>query len=163
MEFGSRGYIQPPVKHELSIEEFKQFFVDQFPSSQTRRNLFEGYLRYTRDFREVITPNFIQWIGGSFTTKKIHPRDIDMLTIIAHETYEAHEYVIENRFRRGTKDQYGVDAYIIASYTNDHPKYPLYNGNLVYWDNQFSKTRTNRAGRRFKRGYVQIIQQKIKL
>ena len=116
-----------------------------------------------RAFRKEITPEIIQWIGGSFSTKTLNPRDIDLVTIIAHETFAEKYELIEEKFRKSAKQSYGVDAYIVASYPEEHKKYPIYQGNLVYWDNQFSKTRKNRAGKRFKRGYVQIIHQRIAL
>lgn len=34
-------------------------------------------------FRQGITPNFTQWINGSFTTT--NPNDIDLVTLIDHE------------------------------------------------------------------------------
>ena len=163
IKFGGRGYIEPPERVELSIDEFKKYFVDNFPKSQTREKLFQGYKKYTQAFRTEITKDIIQWVGGSFTTTKLNPRDIDVVTIIAHETFDEKHELIEKRFRKTAKSKYGVDAYIVASYPEDHEKSLLFQGNLVYWDNQFSKTRKNRAGKRFKRGYVQVIHQKIEL
>ncbi len=107
-------------------------------------------------FKAEIKEDVTQWIGGSFTTNKLNPRDIDLLTIVNHETFAEKHDLIEKEFRKKAKLLYGVDAYVIASYPEEHEKFPLFQGNLIYWDNQFSKTRKNRAGKRFKRGYIQI-------
>jgi hypothetical protein len=163
IRYTDKGYLDPPERQELNLEEFKEHFVEAFPKSETREKLYNGYLRYTKDFREEITTDIIQWIGGSFSSTKLNPRDIDVVTIIPSETFEEKSELIERRFRKSAKSVYGVDAYIVSSYLEEHEKYPLYHGNLVYWDNQFTKTRKNRAGKRFKRGYVQIIHQRITL
>lgn len=163
IKYTDRGYLDPPERQELSLKEFKYHFVDAFPDSSTRKKLYEGYLRYTKDFRKEIASEVVQWIGGSFSSKKLNPRDIDMVTIMDYETFEEKYELIEKKFRKSAKSDYGVDAYIVSSYPEEHKKYPIYQGNLVYWDNQFTKTRKNRAGKRFKRGYVQIIHQRIAL
>lgn len=160
IRFDERGYITPPKKEEMSLEEFEGIFVKPFPASSTRENLFAGYLSYTRQFKVEIAEDFIHWIGGSFTTKKVNPNDIDLVTIIPHETFEAHIKLIEEKFRTKSLSEYGIDAYVVAAYPEGHEKFSLYQGNLAYWSNQFSKTRKNRAGQRFKRGYIQIIFQK---
>lgn len=163
IKYTDNGYIDPPERQELSLEEFYLHFVEAFPDSNTREKLFSGYVSYIKDFKNEITADFIQWIGGSFSSKKLNPRDIDLVTILPFETFDKKSELIEKKFRKNAKSIYGVDAYIVSSYPEAHQKYPLSHGNLVYWDNQFTKTRKNRAGSRFKRGYVQIVHQKIAL
>ena len=145
IKFGGRGYIEPPERVELSIKEFEEYFVDNFPKSSTRKQLFQGYKKYTEAFKSEITTDIIHWVGGSFTTTKLNPRDIDVVTIISHETFDKKHELIDKKFRKTAKSKYGVDAYIIGSYPEEHDKYELFRGNLVYWDSQFSKTRKNRA------------------
>ncbi len=142
------------------MEEFRQVFVLDFPDSATRSDMFQNFLQYMDTFRDEITEDFIQWIGGSFTTRKLNPKDIDMVTFISHETFEQKSELIEKEFRIDSKQKYGVDAYFVVVYPEGHEKHPLYQGNRIYWDHQFSKTKKNRAGNRFSRGYVQITHQK---
>lgn len=132
IKYTDRGYIDPPERQELSLEEFREHFVEAFPKSETREKLYNGYLRYTKDFREEITTAIIQWIGGSFSSNKLNPRDIDVVTIIPSETFEEKSELIERKFRKSAKSVYGVDAYIVSSYPEEHEKYPLYHGNLGY-------------------------------
>ncbi|MEL7119728.1 MAG: hypothetical protein AAFO07_09815 [Bacteroidota bacterium] len=163
IKYTPRGYLDPPNRQDLSIVEFEQYFVESFPKSQTRKELFEGFIRYNNAFQQEVTNEMIQWIGGSFTTKKLNPRDIDLVTIMPYSIFEEKSELIEKRFRRSAKNEYGIDAYIVSAYPEEHDKHGLYRGIMVYWNNQFSKTRKNRAGKRFKRGYVQIIHQKLEL
>ena len=161
INYTDRGYLYPPDRQNLSIDDLQKHFVDDFPDSTTRKDLFEGYIKYNQAFRKEVTPEMTQWIGGSFTTKKRNPKDIDVVTIIPYEVFEEKKALIEDKFRKISKQKYGVDAYIVSAYPEDHEKHGLTQGILVYWDNQFSKTRKNRAGKRFKRGYIQIIHHKF--
>lgn len=162
-KFTERGYIDPPERQDLSIKELKTYFVGAFPKSITRKKLFEGFIKYNEAFRSQVTPAMIQWVGGSFTTQKQNPRDVDVVTIVPYDVFDEKSKLIEEKFRRTAKKEYGVDAYIVSAYPEEHDKYSLSRGILVYWDNQFSKTRKNRAGNRFKRGYIQIIHQKFSI
>lgn len=158
MKFDSRGYLQPPKRHEFMIKELESLFVTDFPTSKTRQILFDRYLKYTNDFRDVITENIVQWIGGSFTTKKENPRDIDLVTILDYQNFEEHKELIDSKFRfKNGLDKYGVDGYSIPKYPMEDSRYPITEGALVYWDRQFSASRPNRAKKVFSRGYVEII------
>lgn len=103
IKYSERGYLDPPERQELSLQEFKPHFVEAFPKSETRKRLYDGYLRYTKDFRQDITTEIVQWIGGSFSSKKLNPRDIDVVTIISSETFEQKSELIEKRFRKSAK------------------------------------------------------------
>ncbi|MEN0050059.1 MAG: hypothetical protein AAF806_23550 [Bacteroidota bacterium] len=158
MDFDRRGFIQPPQRHIFDLNELESEFVTAFPNSNTRAILFGGYKEYTEDFKTKIAEEFIQWIGGSFTTKKENPRDIDLVTLVDFEVYEAKKELIDKEFRFKTAlERYGVDGYAVPIYPEDHSKYILTKGPLIYWDQQFSKSRPNRAKKTFKRGYVEII------
>ena len=80
--FNYLGLLQPPEKMVMTLEEFEQVFVHSFPNSQTREVIFENYRKFIDDFSELVSPQFIHWINGSFVTQKINPRDIDFVMII---------------------------------------------------------------------------------
>lgn len=155
-KFNSRGLIEPPERIEITFKDFQLYFDLDFPNSQTRSDLMNGYIAYNQSLKKEITANFTQWIGGSYTTNKLNPKDIDLLTILPYETYDKHEQLIEKVFRKSAKLEYGLDAYFIAFYPPEHQKFEIYKGEFLYWDHQFSRTRKNRAGKKFKRGYIQI-------
>ena len=100
MEFDKYGLIQPDTKHELSSAEFKETFVNSFPNSRTRSDIFSAYIAFTEAFSKEVTNSFTQWIGGSFTTQKENPNDIDILTILRKSDYEKNKEMMESRFRK---------------------------------------------------------------
>ena len=127
LNFDQRGNLQPYEKITLTLDEFKDFFVGKFSQNSSRKHIVDNYLRFIDDFSTQVATKFVQWIDGSFVTAEEHPRDIDFVTFISHEIFEAKEKVIHDNFRlvEGRK-VYGVDAYTVRQYPEDHAKYVLY-------------------------------------
>ena len=76
--FNDNGHL-PPGIHETTLEEFKTRFVDGVQESTTRADVFSGYTRYCADLSKL---DLIikQWLDGSFTTSKVNPNDIDVIS-----------------------------------------------------------------------------------
>ncbi|MCB0425685.1 MAG: hypothetical protein KDD13_13725, partial [Mangrovimonas sp.] len=89
LKFDSRGNLIPYEKIELSFDEFESFYIDNFEGlNEIRKEIFENYQTYLSDFREQISEDFIQWVDGSYITRKANPRDIDFVMMIEHETFD---------------------------------------------------------------------------
>ena len=84
LKFDIKGHLVPYERIALSIEEFEEFFVSSFSEESTRLEIFQNYLKFIEAFRNEITPNFKQWIDGSYVTNKVNPRDVDFVTLIDH-------------------------------------------------------------------------------
>ncbi|MCH8317379.1 MAG: hypothetical protein IIA88_02590 [Bacteroidetes bacterium] len=157
ISFDQRGNLKPYNIIELDIEEFQKYFVQEFRNSITREIIFDDYLTYINDFKKDVTPNFIQWINGSFVTGKENPKDIDFLTIIDFQIYEAKAKLMDNQFRNPiAKAKYKLDAYTLKSYPLDHKNRFITEYDLLYWENWFGTTKMNRAKKKFSKGFIQI-------
>ena len=127
LKFDSRGNLMPYEKIELNFDEFQDLYIKDFSGlNETRKEIFEDYQTYLKDFEEQISEDFIQWIDGSYITTKVKPRDIDFVMLIEHETFDRHE-------------QYFVTEY-----------------DLVYWRGLFTETKRNRAKKKFPKGFIEI-------
>lgn len=158
LEFDVRGNLMPYKRVRLSFVELKALLVSSFDPSSTRHGIFENYCRFLDDFQTQVTPNFIQWVNGSFATKKTNPADIDFVTILDFKTFEEKEQLIEKQFRLiGARSTYGVDAYTVRKYPEGHRNHLLYQNELVYWDHWFTLTKKNRAKMKFPKGYIEVI------
>ena len=158
IEFDSRGNLKPYGKINLTLEKLKQYFVSDFPASTSRERIFDSYQSFIESFRHEITTDFVQWINGSFVTRKSNPEDVDFVTLIDHQIYEQKRKAIEERFRReGARSifQY-VDAYVVKMYPIHHQRRWVSEYDLVYWRNWFSETKKNRAKKKFDKGFVEI-------
>lgn len=88
LSFDIRGNLEPYQKIEIEFEELKNYFSDRFENSVTRKAIFDSYAKYLIDFQKEVTPNFVQWIDGSFITNKENPNDIDFVNLIDFDIYE---------------------------------------------------------------------------
>jgi hypothetical protein len=59
--------------------EFEHIFVKNFKNSKTRSKIFREYLGHCEHLNQFKVA-ILQWVGGSFTTNKEHPNDIDFVT-----------------------------------------------------------------------------------
>ncbi len=60
INFDTRGNLKPYEKVEISLDSFKNYFVDNFANENQRRiEIFENYLRFIQAFKQEITEDFI--------------------------------------------------------------------------------------------------------
>ena len=157
LDFDIRGNLKPYEVIEINLEDFKKIFVDSFEEDYRRHEIFEKYLIYLRDFQEILKEDFFQWIGGSFTSNKINPRDIDLITVIHYKDYNKNLEVISKKFAsRNARKLYEVDAYVVPDYPKDHKRSSFTKSDLVYWRRLFGQTRLNRAKKQYEKGFIQI-------
>lgn len=156
--FDLRGNLKPYTKIEMGLVEFERRFVLNIKESENRKLIFEEYSKYVFDLAELIGKPVIQWVDGSFLSKKINPRDIDVLTFIENDLYSQHQAKIDERFGKWhVKNFYeNVDAYTIRTYPEEHKKFPVFQFERSYWTEMFSHTRVNRANKRFQKGFIEI-------
>lgn len=157
MNFDQKGLLQPPEKLTIDRDQLYEVFVQAFGKATTRLGIYESYLEYTELFSNTITETFTQWIGGSFTTGKQNPRDLDLVTLCSQEDLIKHQDTLATKFDQITWKAKGMDAYLLGVRTKDAPDFPLYRSDYVYWIHQFSTTRKDRRGRKHSRGFVEMI------
>ena len=100
MTYDFRGNLTPYDITQFSFETFVEHFVDEFEDSTTRKLIFEQYQRYLLDIRTMITDDFVQWIDGSFVSRKTNPNDIDVVTFLDFDVYETHKALILKQIGR---------------------------------------------------------------
>lgn len=156
--FDIRGHLKPYGKITLTLEQFKDYFVDSFGFSKTRTNIFQNYLNYLADFQQEVTPNFVQWIDGSFVSKKVNPRDIDMVTLVDHQIVENKDSLLKQKFLNNSFNKsHDLDVYLLTLYPPNHERYSWTKSDLLYWKNWFTKSKMVRGKRRFPKGYIEIM------
>jgi hypothetical protein len=155
MNFDNRGYLQPEGLIETTMEMFIATFVGENPK---RRSMFEQYIAYNRDLRDLIDIPFMQWIDGGFVTQKLDPNDIDFVTHLSDAVYTQYETALEARFSKWkVKNFYpDLDAYIVRVYEVGHKNHIIGEIDKTYWCDWFSRSKPNRAGKNFSKGFIQI-------
>ena len=159
MEFDIRGNLTENV--EMTLSEFQETFVEKLDKDNTTRYaIFEVFETYIADFKTFITPNFTMWIDGSFVeTKKNKPNDVDFVSFIDFKIHENQAKLIESRFEKyGTKNFYGkcLDAYTVPIYPVNHKRVFITKEEELAWQHLFGKTRPDKQGKRYTKGFIKI-------
>ena len=157
LKFNSNGLLIPNTNIISSVTELKQHFVDAIPS-ETRSANFEKYIRYSDALKKVVGENPLrQWINGSFVTRLANPHDIDLITFIDHNIITRLGHQLDDFGAKGAESIYGVDAYIMEMYPEDHEKYFFSKSDEAYWMDRFDKTRRDISGKKHPKGFLEII------
>ena len=123
----------PPQNILSDLDEFEKHFV----FNQHREALFQKYLSYLIDLQLIGIGDFIQWIDGSFVTKKKMPNDIDIVTFIAADFYNLYQQELIDL----NKKYQGLDFYYIKDFPLDHPKQMIGDFDRKEWLFLFSTDR----------------------
>lgn len=155
LNFNHSGLLVPDNKITSTIEELENEFVIKIPSPK-RKEIFEAYVKYNEDFKKVCKLDKLhQWINGSYVTKTINPGDIDLLTFLNHDIISQLGSKLDNFKYPNSEIIYGVDAYIIEVFPENHINRFRYISDKAYWMDRFTKTRRIR-GNRLSKGFLEI-------
>ncbi len=127
------GYLTPYEVIPTNFETFEQAFVKSFSDLSKRQQWFQNYLGYLEGLKQLIGPGFIQWVDGSFVSKKFNPNDIDFLTFLDFERYEQHEKKIDELRLRRYDRKTGTDGYFVKTYPMGHSLHSIYQLECKRW------------------------------
>jgi len=129
------GYLLPGC-YKLRIKEFEECFIDRFPDSTKRPDIYEGYIDFSILLCEEMPSAQKQLINGSFTTNKIEPGDIDLVIVFDSNSLTSKE---KNKCRilmnnETIKEGYGCHTYPLVKYPKSKPElYAKYLEKKAYW------------------------------
>jgi len=149
LEFDKNGHLFPYESITCNLEILKNTFIDSFPNSETRFSLGKTYEQFSNDIQQLELKEFFQFLNGSFVTQKLNPRDIDVVSFIDFQMYEAQE----KRFKE-LKVHYkdlNIDCYFVKKYPEKHKYFIRYRTDMLYWNDLFTKSR-----KRQHKGYLKL-------
>ncbi len=158
LQFAPNGYLTPDNVIQTDLSEFENCFVSKI-SSTNRKKLLANFLDFNFEFlQEFKLQELKLWVNGSFTTLKPNPKDIDLLIFVDFEFYQKFEAEIKGIFsKEKMQKDFGLDIYYLEIFPENHPKRAFTLSDFAYWKNQFSKTRPDRKGKIFKKGFVELL------
>lgn len=153
--FNRSGLLVPDNKINSTVQELKNEFVLNIPSIK-REEIFETYVKYNEDFKKVCKLEKLhQWVNGSFVTKKTNPGDIDLVTFLDSKIIQQLGSKLDIFKYPYSESIYGVDAYIIEVYPENHKHRFRFISDRAYWLNRFTKTRRIR-GNKLSKGFLEV-------
>jgi hypothetical protein len=155
LTFNHSGLLVPDNKINSTLLEFEKEFVLKIPTDK-RKEIFEAYFKYSQDFKKVCNLDVLhQWIDGSYVTKKNNPGDIDLVTFLDYNIVKRLGSKLNDFKYPNSEIIYGVDAYIVEVYPENHQDTFRYISDKAYWMDRFTKTRRVR-GNRLSKGFLEI-------
>jgi hypothetical protein len=149
IEFDENGFLKPYSLIETDLATIEKLFVEGMPLSSTRKAIFESYLSYIKELRMIIPTGFIQWIDGSFTTKKVNPNDIDVVTFVDFEVYNANEKQIDELRRTRQTTNRIIDGYFVKVYPENHKNRNWFDNDSMQWLFTFNQVKNSKLSKGF--------------
>jgi len=145
-----------PGLHPATVDDVEATLVSGFPSSSTRREIFDGWMGLRGAITEVVSLRE-HWLDGSYVTTKEHPGDADLVVHLDGNEVEALAPLAEatlNGLVAGpaSKATWRCDSYPLVEYPPDHPMRGLYEDARRYWESFFGH---DRAG--VPKGIVEVM------
>jgi hypothetical protein len=152
----SKEGLLPTGRHRATLAEIEIAFVDGFPTSATRSVLLESF-SYVREAIRRVVPIREQWLNGSFVTSKLHPGDIDVVTMFAGEDLDALDGPAWALLRGLVSDKtsqwlHGCDSYQLTYFASESEHHSIYLGAAAYWDGLFGHDRDGKS-----KGYISVV------
>lgn len=136
----------PPGCYKPKLKEFEEHFVDNFPDSSSRPDIYEGYIDFSILLCEEMPSATKQIVNGSFTTNKNEPEDIDMIIVfdsdlLTHNEKNKCPFLMNNT---SIMQGYRCHSFPLVKYPKS--KEELYNKYLekkAYWMDCWGSDRDN--------------------
>lgn len=137
MVFDEHGYLTPDEAHQVS--NF-QTLTALFGFNEHREEMLKSLLAFQDRLYALTGSSYVQWIDGSFISKKERPNDIDVVTFLPDDVYIREEK--ELRLLRKAFKQ--IDAYFVRDYSMGHPKQFITAFDRTEWLHLFTTDRNRR-------------------
>lgn len=153
--FNHSGLLVPDTLISSTKEEFEKEFVFNI-STKKRVELYTNFVNYNSKLKSELGLSIIhQWINGSFVSKKSTPGDIDLVTFLDYQIVQKLGEKL-NKFKFPFSEEiFGVDAYFVEVYPENHIDWFKYISDKAYWHDRFTKTRRIR-GNKLSKGFLEI-------
>ncbi|MDK2042086.1 DUF6932 family protein [Aliarcobacter butzleri] len=143
ISYDKNGNICPYEIIQLSHDECVINFIEDFNNEPKRKENWGNLIQYNKDLKQLINSILIQWIDGSYTTKKQKPNDIDVVSFIDSINFKEQLKAFDMNLSLGyPKFKYNIDGYIVIKF----PKGTVYFDKITldrynYWKKWFGTDR----------------------
>jgi hypothetical protein len=135
---------------DATLAQIKERFVDAFPHSNTRQQVWDGWMRHRVELEKLGLP-YASLVDGGFVTASAHPKDIDICLMMEAKAINdlqasdnaAYMKLAELTDTTKTKPLYLCDTYLIHLHSITSPRFPLMPRAFTYWARVFGSDRKN--------------------
>jgi hypothetical protein len=123
-------------------------FETTFAYNERRKTLFRMLESYIFDLQLILNTPLKIWVNGSYTTQKVQPNDIDLVTFVDYQLYRQKEIALKNLLNKYRR----LDAYYAAEFPIGHRQYFLTVHNRNEW--YYLYNYDDRSG--LKKGFIEL-------
>ncbi|MFD2574437.1 DUF6932 family protein [Spirosoma soli] len=142
LTFNEFGLLTPAQGFTVTLNNLYDEFVRPFPASETRENLFREWAKYNQMLRQEIGVEFTQWVNGSFVTKKLNPKDVDVVSFIPSHLSRNFKKRLDY-YWSDSWEREGIDAYLVEIFPDDDYRYPDFRVALTKWYQLYTRTKAS--------------------
>lgn len=129
-DFDENGNL-PPACYDVTLNEIKKHFVDNFPDSKTRKSRFDCFVKFYKKLLINVKSCVQIWINGSFVQNKLNPNDIDFVILLDNDKFKYNSFegfYLKNEFEFKTllRDEFTLlkeENNLKGIYESDYFKY----------------------------------------
>lgn len=134
-----------PGFHPMTLEVLNALCAEGFDLSKTRLNIMKELKKMvielcTRKIRSKV------WVDGSFLTKKIDPRDADLvvqLDAAQGPSYTDDQIALIDMLADNSDNVPQIDTHVFPEYPPNHKRFQDGERMRKYWSKWFGKSRSN--------------------
>jgi hypothetical protein len=152
MQFDENGYLVPYGAIPSNLNEI----VQEFCVSEQRVALYENFVGFIAELQKLLGTDFEVWVDGSFTSKKVIPKDIDLLVFVDYELYMKLESVLLPFTEFSYHKRHKIDCYFVRIYPEQHKDYFRYEHDRKWWLSDFSQVRNKITNKLSPKGFLQL-------
>lgn len=123
----------------MTLPELRQLCVGGFPLSTGRDPLMCSLEALCTAASVALISSEI-WVDGSFLTKKIEPRDVDIVVVVQSSSLPGtavQQVVLKKIHQQQFINPVRCDSYLLVQYPSGDPNYQLSEVMRAYWIRQF--------------------------
>jgi len=138
------AYLDPGF-HDATVADVESTLVNGFPTSNTRRDIFERWQQLRAAIAALVTLRE-QWLDGSYVTTKVDPGDADIVVHLDGAEVDNLAPVAEFTLQalvagKTTQAAWRCDSYPLVEYPQGHPLRALFEAQRTYWADFFGTDR----------------------
>lgn len=152
MQFDDNGYLVPYGVISSTLNEIES----EFCFTEQRTLLYQNFVVFITELQKIVGVGFEMWINGSFTSKKVVPKDIDLVVFVDYELYTKLEAILLPFTEFSYHKKYKIDCYFIRTYPKEHKDYFRYEYDRKWWFSDFSQVRNEKTNKLSPKGFLQV-------
>ena len=130
INFDKNGNIEPYNVIESSVDVLQKYFT----FNNHRKDIFDEYLIFCNTLKLMGIKTFYQFIDGSFITRKVLPKDIDVVTFLEANFFNQNAVKLLN-----LRDDFSrIGCFFVPNYQSEERNYFVTQFGLFEWEQLFN-------------------------